>query len=533
MGAMWMGCKTMSRGSKIKEAAGSGRVRKNLLELNESSPDVIYYKAGILAMRNIPLDHPELGHLGWLGQAKIHEASCAHRNYLFIPWHRVYLSYFEKTVGFWAKELRDALSGERPMSDTVFGNGIEMPDVPGILKGQLLATDHTFALPYWDWTYAASMQNDKEHCPSILLTDPIFDVNQWKNPLVARGIPPQKQLDTEVVGREAILELLTINDFVAFAGEYSPAQMKKSQGGGLEGGPHNRMHVWVGGAMGQVPQAGKDPAFWMHHCNIDRLWECWMQYHSFNPEIIYPDESHAEEWKAMLLSGCFSIPGGQPVEHPLHETLNINLWDYSYDRLYSKEEIAGAEVARPKGMPRGMPKAMPQEMPRSMDGIEPLDASIKMGPAKNLVDITFADNSGKAGAVGKLKTFNEQVGKIYVEIKNLPEFAPAELIDMFKFYFGFEKPLEDWFYFASYTFFGGDHHGGSETFGVRYPLSGTMQKAAGSPRMKGKFGEIQGLRFRVAAFGRKTAGSKKTEPITLTEAQIKRFEGVTFEIFVK
>ena len=27
--------------------------------------------------------------------------------------------------------------------------------------------------------------------------------------------------------------------------------------------------------MGNVPYAADDPIFWLHHCNIDRIWESW------------------------------------------------------------------------------------------------------------------------------------------------------------------------------------------------------------------------------------------------------------------
>ena len=29
--------------------------------------------------------------------------------------------------------------------------------------------------------------------------------------------------------------------------------------------------------MGIVPVAGADPVFYMHHANIDRLWQCWIK----------------------------------------------------------------------------------------------------------------------------------------------------------------------------------------------------------------------------------------------------------------
>src|SRR5262249_13635514 len=44
----------------------------------------------------------------------------------------------------------------------------------------------------------------------------------------------------------------------------------------LYGNPHSAVHGQVGGNMGSVPTAARDPVFWLHHCNIDRYWECWI-----------------------------------------------------------------------------------------------------------------------------------------------------------------------------------------------------------------------------------------------------------------
>lgn len=50
---------------------------------------------------------------------------------------------------------------------------------------------------------------------------------------------------------------------------------------------HNRVHVWVGGDMspGSSPN---DPAFYLNHCNVDRIWEAWMTRHgrSYLPTVI-------------------------------------------------------------------------------------------------------------------------------------------------------------------------------------------------------------------------------------------------------
>ena len=46
---------------------------------------------------------------------------------------------------------------------------------------------------------------------------------------------------------------------------------------------HNRVHIYIGGAMQSVPRASNDPMFFLHHCNIDRLYEEWLdQYNDQN-----------------------------------------------------------------------------------------------------------------------------------------------------------------------------------------------------------------------------------------------------------
>jgi tyrosinase len=46
--------------------------------------------------------------------------------------------------------------------------------------------------------------------------------------------------------------------------------------GDLERVPHGAVHSAVSGWMGSFATAGLDPLFWLHHANIDRLWEVWL-----------------------------------------------------------------------------------------------------------------------------------------------------------------------------------------------------------------------------------------------------------------
>lgn len=43
----------------------------------------------------------------------------------------------------------------------------------------------------------------------------------------------------------------------------------------LEGKPHNQVHNLIGRTMATF-QSPKDPIFWLHHANIDRLWSAWV-----------------------------------------------------------------------------------------------------------------------------------------------------------------------------------------------------------------------------------------------------------------
>ena len=54
-----------------------------------------------------------------------------------------------------------------------------------------------------------------------------------------------------------------------------------AEGGSLEGTPHGSMHVRTAGGpagfMFDFVKVGLDPIFWLHHCNIDRLWKAWLR----------------------------------------------------------------------------------------------------------------------------------------------------------------------------------------------------------------------------------------------------------------
>jgi tyrosinase len=252
--------------------------RRDIATLAPDGPEIRAYKAGVAAMKKRPAGQFD----NWLTQASIHQNFCPHGNYFFLPWHRAYLYYFE--------QLCRQASG-----------------------------DSSFQLPYWDWT-----------------RDPQLPTEFWgdaSNPLFdgTRQIGPNDSADPDFVGPEVIDEILQLEDFYAFASAKAlescsppgPALQRKRCGYGLlEGRPHNYIHGWISGNMGTF-LSPRDPIFWLHHCNIDRLWSAWNEQHANSAD---PD------WLNFEFAQNFYAADGSKVNVKVAAVLDTRLLGYTYDR---------------------------------------------------------------------------------------------------------------------------------------------------------------------------------------------------------
>jgi tyrosinase len=75
--------------------------------------------------------------------------------------------------------------------------------------------------------------------------------------------------------------------------------------------------------MGRVPWAANDPVFWMHHCNIDRLWASWNGGGRSNPV--------SNTWLSKPF--VFADENGNRVLGTIRDFVNINALGYTYDRF--------------------------------------------------------------------------------------------------------------------------------------------------------------------------------------------------------
>ncbi|MEA2217961.1 MAG: tyrosinase [Solirubrobacteraceae bacterium] len=207
------------------------RHRRNVRTLTPGQ--LASFRKAIAASQEIGDDR---GYQAWAG---IHglplPISCTHNSELFLPWHRAYLYFFEKT-------LQDR--------------------VPGV------------TLPWWNWTTrhgdglppAYTSAKSADGTPNPLRVSPIQKSgrepggpSKTTRAPGADGAPPLPALaDVERV--------LALGDFLDFQSQLEDI--------------HNGVHVWVGGTMGDIATAAYDPIFWAHHAMIDRIWRLWQLRHT-------------------------------------------------------------------------------------------------------------------------------------------------------------------------------------------------------------------------------------------------------------
>jgi Common central domain of tyrosinase/Polyphenol oxidase middle domain len=197
------------------------RVRRDVGNLSASSSIMKSYAKAVKAMKALPTSDPR----SWAYQAAIHGTmasppmvawnTCEHGTLYFWSWHRMYLYYFERIV-------------------------------------RKLSGNPKWALPYWNYELASERELPPPfRDPASPLYEPVRG-SGWNS--------GASSLPAWAVDTSAGMAML----------DYALAS------GSLEGTPHAAVHVMIGGLMGSVPTAAQDPIFWLHHCNIDRLWNLWL-----------------------------------------------------------------------------------------------------------------------------------------------------------------------------------------------------------------------------------------------------------------
>lgn len=195
-------------------------MRRDIGNLTATNSIIVGYRNAVKAMKLLPATDGR----SWSYQAAIHGTltspaktawnTCQHGNYFFWSWHRMYLYWFERIVRKYS----------------------------GV---------YSWSLPYWNYSLATERQ-----IPAMF-RDPaseLFVANRNAG-MNGGGSLPAAHVDVALG--------LALVPFT-------------NASGSLESNPHNNVHVDIGGLMGSVPTAAQDPIFYLHHANMDRLWNIWL-----------------------------------------------------------------------------------------------------------------------------------------------------------------------------------------------------------------------------------------------------------------
>ena len=149
------------------------------------------------------------------------------------------------------------------------------------LELHLQAIDPTVNLPYWDWTVdralsssfwgSAFMGGNGVPAGGAVQTGP-FAFSTGRGPLTVRDNPADRVELTRAIGQGNTLPTTNGVNRALSRVPFSSFRVD------LERLIHNIVHVWIGGSAG-TRSSPNDPAFFLLHCNVDRLWAEWQRIH--------------------------------------------------------------------------------------------------------------------------------------------------------------------------------------------------------------------------------------------------------------
>lgn len=307
-------------------------IRKNVWELGGDWADpILWYARGVKAMKARALNEltgwrfygaihgfdrqlwRQLGYLHATDQMPSNAdiatywSQCQHGSWYFLPWHRGYVFAFEAVI-------RDA-----------------------VVK---LGGPADWSLPYWNYF----KPNENQLPPAFASAD--WPDGSGDNPLyVVQRYGPDNDGNVYVPMDQVDLNALGDPDFVGAGSGGSPGfggvDTGFSHGGQVHGGietqPHDMVHTLVGGGDQQTlalmtwpDLAGLDPIFWLHHANIDRLWEAWRRLPASNGN---PTDANWLGGPASIGERAFAMPmpGGGSWTYTPGDVQDLSVLGYDYD----------------------------------------------------------------------------------------------------------------------------------------------------------------------------------------------------------
>jgi tyrosinase len=381
-------------------------LRRDIAKLNGPwSPEILWYAKAIRELqKKPPNDRSSWRYLGgihgfdkntWLSRNVIKAndplpptaelqrmwQQCQHGGWNFLPWHRGYLASFEAIL-----------------AKTIAG----------------LGGPANWKLPYWNYLNA---NDPKARNYPKAFVDPTLP-DGTPNPLsrVPRG-PATKLGPTAWFPRDITLQSMGNPRFTSppggtgfGGGNTGGFSHFGSVTGALESNPHNAVHVIIGGPqtgfMIDPNLAGLDPIFWLHHCNIDRLWAAWLQRSGNVME-------NGAAWRNGPSPRQFAMPdtAGNLVVFTPAQTMPGGLLAPAYDDLTAGTGVGPlglAAVADNQLEENAVPATLSSEAPpaTSLMGANSTMVSVKSVRASSIVSLATPAAQLAAASAGPLVMLN-------------------------------------------------------------------------------------------------------------------------------
>ena len=169
------------------------------------------YASFLNAVRTMKANTNAASPSSWAYWSNVHVNYCPHGIAYFLAWHRGYLYHLEQQL-------------------------------------RIVSGDNTLCVPYWNYYKDANMPAE--------FTDPSAG-----NPLYM----PRSGTN--------VYNALSLAPFAAGVWNFQRGTRNAFEPQ-LEYAPHNMLHNLIGGEMANMTSP-RDPIFYLHHANIDRLWHAW------------------------------------------------------------------------------------------------------------------------------------------------------------------------------------------------------------------------------------------------------------------
>ncbi|AWH21607.1 MULTISPECIES: tyrosinase family protein [Stenotrophomonas] len=368
-------------------AAGAARFQRYNVTSPQGQRMLASYARGIRAMLALPPDDPR----NWFRNAFVHLMDCPHGNWWFYVWHRGYVGYFEQTIR--------SLSGD-PQFAMPYWDWTDLPKIPpSMFESVLTPTDAAYSrytrnlAVFTDFIkpalqrYWATLDPEQRKQLSLRGYNSMDDV--WNdvtgyNAKEQTGISgnaayavtcgarylwaEHPQLDPKTasaVSPDTIRAGLSPQDFNnpdisrSFTSSRTASHVLQPDGATkfsvLEGFPHNKVHNCIGGvgAVDPGPYGNMtnflsplDPIFYLHHANMDRLWDVWTkQQQRFGRPIMPTDPATREQFMREPFR-FFVDAQGRPVGNKTaRDFFTTQAFDYDYAYGAGTSAVASATAA--------------------------------------------------------------------------------------------------------------------------------------------------------------------------------------------